>query len=87
MRHFLIRKLPLLMVIGIAACAADLERSDVRFSSYPEDPERRLLRIPKAVALTPSTGYSETLKAGSTNEPVHILGLLGSLLSRPIGCI
>jgi hypothetical protein len=62
------RKLPLLLVAGIAACAADLERLDVRFSSYSEDAQPRVLRIPKAVTLTPSTGYSETLRAGSTWE-------------------
>jgi hypothetical protein len=62
------RKLALLLVAGIAACAADLERSDVRFASCSEDPQRTVLRIPEAVTRTPSTGYAETVKTGSTWE-------------------
>lgn len=68
MRHLLTHKLPFLMVAGITACAADLERSDVRFSLFPEDAQRMVLRMPEAVTLTPSTGYSETIQAGSTWE-------------------
>ena len=68
MTHLFARKLPLLIVAGIAACASEVERSAVRFSSYSEDAQRTMLRIPEALTLTPSTGYSETLKAGSTWE-------------------
>jgi hypothetical protein len=65
MRHVLIRNLPLLIVAGIAACASELERSAVRFSPYSKDDQHTVLRIPEALTLTPSTGYSKTLKAGS----------------------
>jgi hypothetical protein len=68
MRHFLLRNLPFLIVVGITACASEVERSSVRFSSYSEDAQRTMLHIPEALTLTPSTGYSETLKAGSTWE-------------------
>jgi hypothetical protein len=68
MKHFLLRNLPLLLVAGMAACASELERSGVRFSSDSEAAQRTILRIPKSVTLTPSTGYSQTLKAGSTWE-------------------
>jgi len=68
MRHFLLHALALLMVVGIAACAGDLERSDAHYSLYPEDAERTVLRVPKPVTLTPSTGYSETIRPGSRWE-------------------
>jgi hypothetical protein len=64
--HFLTPNLPLLLVAGIVACASELERSHVRFSSYSDGAQHTMLRVPKALTLTPSTGYSETLKAGST---------------------
>ena len=68
MTHSLLHALALLMVVGIAACAGDLERSAVRFSSYSEDAQRTILRVSKPMTLTPSTGYSETIQAGSRWE-------------------
>ena len=78
-------KLPLLLVAGIAACAADLERSHVRFSSYSEDALPRVLRIPETVTLTPSTGYSETIEAGSTWERTGAIPQ--GEVYRPVGTV
>jgi hypothetical protein len=66
MTDLLLRHLPLLIIAGIAACASELERSAVRFSPYSEGAQCTMLRIPEAVTLPPSSGYSETLRAGST---------------------
>jgi len=59
------RLLPVLLVAGICACAADLERSPVGFNPLPAGAAPGILRLPGEVTLTPSTGYSETLPAGS----------------------
>jgi hypothetical protein len=85
MRHLLLRKLLLVLFVGISACAAELERSHVRFSSDSEDVQRRVLRIPEAVTLTPSTGYSQTLKAGSTWERTGAIPQ--GAVFRPVGAV
>lgn len=85
MRHFLFRMLQLLVLVGIAACASEVERSNVRFSSYPEDPQRTVLRLTKAITLTPSTGYSETVKAGSTWERTGAIPQ--GEVYRPVGTV
>lgn len=66
----LARALTCLLAAGIAACASDLDRSAVGFTPLPANGEPALLRLPGEVPLTPSTGYSETLKAGSAWQSV-----------------
>jgi len=85
MRHRLLRKLLLVLIVEISACAAELESSHVRFSSDSEDAERRVLRIPVAVTLTPSTGYSQTLKAGCTWERTGAIPQ--GEVYRPVGTV
>jgi hypothetical protein len=61
-----------LLAGAITACASDLDRSPVTFTALAPgvDADSAPLRMPAAVTLTPSTGYSETVHAGSAWQRV-----------------
>ncbi|HZY01981.1 MAG TPA: hypothetical protein VFF02_00675 [Anaeromyxobacteraceae bacterium] len=69
------------MVLALG-CAAELKRAPVAFTP-PASAEPRTLRVRETVPLTPSTGYTRYVKAGSTWR------LAGSLpqgdVYRPVG--
>jgi hypothetical protein len=50
----------------LLGCAAELARRPASYAPLAADAEASLLRVPRAVAVTPSTGYTKTIRAGST---------------------
>jgi hypothetical protein len=69
------------MILGLG-CAAELARAPVAFTPVTSG-EPRTLRVRETVSVTPSTGYTRIIKAGSTWR------LVGSLpqgdVYRPVG--
>lgn len=69
------------MILGLG-CVAELSRAPVGFTPVTSA-EPRTLRVREAVSVTPSTGYTRVIKAGSTWR------LVGSLpqgdVYRPVG--
>jgi len=69
------------MILGLG-CAAELARAPVAFTPVASG-EPRTLRVRETVSVTPSTGYTRVIKAGSTWR------LAGSLpqgeVYRPVG--
>jgi hypothetical protein len=58
------------ILAAIPACALDLERSSIAFTPLPADSNPAPLRISREVRVTPGTGYSEVIAAGSLWQQV-----------------
>lgn len=63
------RPLLCMLVLSLAGCAADLPRTPTSFNSNATGRTESLV-IAKAIEVTPTTGYSRTLKEGSTWKKV-----------------
>ncbi len=63
-------RLPLLLATAVVGCASELDRSPISYTPLPQAAEPTTLRILGTVTLTPISGYSETLKAGSAWQRV-----------------
>lgn len=73
---------PALAVILALGCAAELARAPIGFTPSAGG-EPRTLRVREAVPVTPSTGYTKVVKAGSTWR--HVGSLPQGEVYRPVG--
>ena len=77
------RILSLLLTAGLAACAAEIERSATNSHPRREENQPVTLHVREALTLTPNTGYATRVRAGSTWQLVGTTDQGG--VYRPVG--